>query len=88
MNELEIFLRLSLAGLSIVITIISLISFWKIKDGKLALATLGFSLFAVEGGLLSIGIFSPVVEAYITVELTVGIAFLALIFFYLSIVKR
>jgi hypothetical protein len=88
MNELEIFLRLSLTGLSIVITIISLTSFFKLKDGKLALATLGFFLFAVEGGLLSIGIFSPIVEAYVTVELTVGIAFLALIFFYLSIVKR
>jgi uncharacterized membrane protein len=88
MNELEIFLRLSLAGLSIVITIISLISFWKVKDGKMALASLGFCLFAVEGTLLSIGIFSPVVEAYVTVELMVGIAFLALIFFYLSILKR
>jgi hypothetical protein len=88
MNELEIFLRFSLAGLAIVITSISLISYWKLKTLKMRLASLGFCLFAAEGILLSIGIFLPIVETYITVELTVCIAFLALIFFYLSILKR
>jgi hypothetical protein len=88
MNEFEIFLRLSLTGLSIVITVISLLSFWKVKDGKIALASLGFCLFAMEGTVLSFGIFFPAVEAFVTVELTAGIAFLALIFFYLSILKR
>lgn len=88
MNELEIFLRLSLAGLAIVITIISVISFLKVRAGKIALASLGFCLFAVEGTILSFGIFFPAVEAYVTIELLTGIAFLALIFLYLSIVKR
>jgi hypothetical protein len=88
MNDLEIFFRLSLAGLSIIITIISLLSFRRVKDGKIALASLGFCLFAVEGTVLSFGIFFSAVEAFVTVELTVGIALLALIFFYLSILKR
>ena len=88
MNELEIFLRLSLAGLAIVITVISVFSFLKVRDGKIALASLGFCLFAVEGTMLSFGIFFPAVEAYISVELLTGIAFLSLIFLYLSIVKR
>jgi hypothetical protein len=88
MNDLEIFLRLSFAGLSIIITIISLLSFRKVKAGKLALASLGFLLFAVEGTILSLGIFFPTVETFVTVELSAGIAFLALIFLYLSILKR
>lgn len=88
MNDIEIFVRLSLAGLSLLITIISLVSFVKVRDGKIALASTGFFFFAVLGVLLCFGIFFPAVEAFVSVELTAGIALLALIFFYLSILKR
>lgn len=88
MNELEIFVRLSLAGLSLVITIISFLSFLRVRDGKIALASLGFCLFAIEGIILSLGVFYSSIESYVSVELTAGIAFIALIFLYLSILKR
>ncbi|MCX6664151.1 MAG: hypothetical protein NTZ75_07880 [Euryarchaeota archaeon] len=88
MNELEIFLRLSFLGLSTLISIISFISFIKTKEMKIAFASIGFLLFTLEGIIVSIGVFSPAVEQFVTTEVLVGITFISLIFFYLSILKR
>jgi len=88
MNEIELFLRFSFLGLSTVISIISLISFLKTKEIKIAFASIGFLLFTVEGIIVSIGVFSPDVEHFITTEVLVGTTFISLIFFYLSILKR
>lgn len=88
MNDLETFLRFSFAGLSIVLAGVSFASFTKIRQGKLALASVGFSLFAVEGTLLTLGTFLSMVEAIISMELLIGMSLVALIFFYLSILKR
>jgi hypothetical protein len=88
MNELEIFLRLSFLGLSTLISIISLISLIKTKEMKIAFASIGFLVFAMEGIIVSIGVFSTVFENIITTELLVGATLIALIFFYLSILKR
>ncbi len=62
MNEIEIFLRFSFLGLSTLISIISLISLIKIKEMKIAFASIGFLLFTIEGILVSIGVFSSAVE--------------------------
>jgi hypothetical protein len=88
MNELEIFLRCSFLGLSTLISIISLVSLTKIKEMKLAFASVGFLIFTIEGILVSIGIFSSAIETMITPVTLIGISFIALIFFYLSILKR
>jgi hypothetical protein len=45
-------------------------------------------LFTVEGIIVSIGVFLPVVEHFVTTEVLVSIIFISLIFFYLSILKR
>jgi hypothetical protein len=88
MNELEIFLRLSFLGLSAIICIISLISLKKTKEMKIGFASIGFLIFVIESIIVSIGIFSTTIETMITTELLVGTTFIALIFFYLSILKR
>ena len=88
MNELEIFLRFSFLGLSTLITIISLLSLIKIKEAKILFASIGFLIFTIEGILLSIGVFSSVIESVVTPAILVGASFIALIFFYLSIIKR
>jgi hypothetical protein len=88
MNDLELFLRLSFTGLALILTSISVASYAKIRHGKLALATLGFGLFTLEGTLLSLGAFLPTIEAFISTELLIAVSFIALIFFYLSILKR
>jgi hypothetical protein len=88
MNELELFLRFSFLGLSSLVSIISLLSLIKIKEMKVGFACAGFLLFTLEGILVSIGVFSSTVEAMVTPVTLLGISFLALIFFYLSILKR
>jgi len=88
MNELELFLRFSFLGLSSLVSIISLLSLIKIKEIKVGFACVGFLLFTFEGILVSIGVFSSAVEAMVTPVTLLGISFLALIFFYLSILKR
>ena len=88
MNEIELFLRFSFLGLSTLISIISLISFLKTKEIKIAFASIGFLLFTVEGIIVLIGVFSPVVKQFVTTEVLVGTTFISLIFFYLSILKR
>ncbi len=88
MNELEIFLRISFLGLSTLISVISLLSLIKIKEMKIAFASLGFLFFTIEGILVTLGIFFAGVETIVTPVILVGISFLALIFFYLSLLKR
>lgn len=88
MNELEIFLRFSFLGVSSILSMISLLSLAKIKEMKFAFASIGFLLFTIEGMLVSIGVFSFAIETIITPATLVGISFLALIFFYFSLLKR
>jgi hypothetical protein len=88
MNELELFLRFSFLGLSSLVSIISLLSLIKIKEMKVGFACVGFLLFTLEGILVSIGVFSSAIEAMVTPATLLGVSFLALIFFYLSILKR
>ncbi len=88
MNDLEIFLRFSFLGLSALISIFSLLSLRKTKELKIAFASAGFALFMVEGILVSIGVFFTAVEQYVSPVVLIGLTFLSLIFFYLSILKR
>ena len=88
MNEIEIFVRFSFLGLSTLLSIISLVSLIKTKELKIGFASIGFLLFTVEGIIVSIGVFLPVVEHFVTTEVLVSIIFISLIFFYLSILKR
>jgi hypothetical protein len=88
MNELELFIRFSFLGLSVVVSMISLLSFVKTKELKIAFATIGFLLFTLEGIIVSIGVFLSAVEDLVTTEVLVGTTFISLIFFYISIVKR
>ena len=88
MNELEIFLRFSFLGLSSILTLISCLSLVKIKEMKVAFAFTGFLLFTLEGVLVALGVFSSEIESIVTPATLIGIGFLALIFFYLSLLKR
>jgi hypothetical protein len=88
MNEIELFLRFSFLCLSTLLSIISVISFLKTKEIKIAFASIGFLLFTFEGLLVSIGIFSSTVEQFVTTNVLIGATFVSLIFFYLSILKR
>ncbi len=88
MSELEVFLRLAFFGLAILIFVLSLLSFIKTKETKIALATVGFALFALEGMILVGSIFCTSCERLISISFLVGVNFFALIFLYFSIIKR
>jgi len=88
MNELELFIRFSFLGLSLAVSIISLLSFVKTRELKIAFASIAFLVFTVVGCLVSVGVFVSSVEQLITTEILLGLIFISLIFFYLSIVKR
>ena len=88
MSEIEIFLRLAFFGLAMIMFALSMMSFANTREAKIGLATAGFGLFAVEGAVLSAGVFSSTVEGWVTMSMVVAVNFLALILLYLSIIKR
>ena len=88
MSELEVFLRLAFFGLAIILFMLSLLSFMRTKETKIALATVGFGLFAFEGLILAGSIFCDRCGDLVSISFLVGVNFLALIFLYFSIIKR
>ena len=88
MNELEIFLRIAFFGLGLLLLVLTLVSFIRVKEMKIALAAVGFAIFAFSGLVLVGGVFSSDFENMVTIGFLVGVNFVALIFFYLSIIKR
>ncbi len=88
MSELEIFLRIAFFGLSLILLILILASLKKVKETKITLAAVGFAIFFIEGIVLIAGIFYEDIESVVTIEFLVGVNFIALVFFYLSIIKR
>jgi hypothetical protein len=52
------------------------------------LAAAAFGIFAAEGVLLALGIFIEDIEALNTMIMLAGLNFLALVFLYLSVLKR
>ncbi|MBA3046507.1 MAG: hypothetical protein KKH41_08220 [Candidatus Thermoplasmatota archaeon] len=88
MEETEIFLRLAFMGLGLILTALTAASWYRARESKLLLATAGFGILFAEGALLAIGIFSENIEALNTTATLVGLNFLALVFLYLSVLKR
>lgn len=88
MNELEIFLRIAFLGLGIILLILTIASFLKVKELKIAFLACGFALFVVQGTMLVGGIFSKGLEEMVSMESIIGANLIALVFFYLSIIKK
>jgi len=88
MDEIDIFLRLAFMGMSLIMTGLTLASWYRARETKLLLATAGFGVLAAEGVLLTAGIFSGELETMNSVAMLVGLNFLALVFIYLSVLKR
>ena len=88
MNEIDIFLRLAFLGLTSLMFLLSLSAALKTKEMKLIFAATGFGIFMIEGIILTGGIFSDGMESLVTVSFLVGANFAALVFLYLSIIKK
>ena len=88
MEETEIFLRFGFLGLGLVLTGLTIASWHRTRETKLLLAASGFGTLAALGALLCAGVFSEDLEALNTTMMLIGLNFLALVFLYLSILKR
>lgn len=88
MDETEIFLRLAFAGLGMILTALTIASWARVRETKVLLAGLGFGVLAAEGLMLSAGAFSAAWEEFNGLATLVGMNFLAMIFLYLSVLKR
>lgn len=88
MGELEIFLRIAFLGFGLLLFILTFASFIRVKEMKMAFATAGFAVFLIEGIILVAGVFLKGFEEIVTMNFLVGANFIALVFFYLSIIKR
>ncbi len=88
MSELEVFLRLAFLGLAFLMFTLSLMSLARTRETKIVLATIGFGIFVIEGFVLAGGIFYSGLEDMVSTSLLVGVNLVALIFLYLSIIKR
>ncbi len=88
MDELEVFLRLAFAGLGTIMACLTLASWARTREPKVLLAGLGFGILATEGLLLAGEVFTDDAGGLIGLPLMVGLNFLAMVFLYLSVLKR
>jgi len=88
MDELEVFLRLAFAGLGLILTCLTAASWARTREPKIMLAALGFGVLAAEGLLLVFEVFLEDEGSLIGFPLLVGLNFLAMVFLYLSVLKR
>jgi hypothetical protein len=88
MDEIEVFLRLALMGLALILLGLTAASWYKTRELKLLLAAAGFGIFALEGVLLALGIFMDSAEKFVSLAVLVGLNLLTLVFIYLSFLKR
>lgn len=88
MDEIEVFLRLALMGLALILVGLTVASWYKTRELKLLLAAAGFGIFALEGVLLALGIFMTSAEEFVSLAVLVGLNLLTLVFIYLSFLKR
>jgi hypothetical protein len=88
MDELEIFLRLAFAGLGLILTCLTAASWVRTREPKIMLAALGFGVLAAEGLLLAFEVFSDDPGGLIGLPMLVGLNFIAMVFLYLSVLKR
>jgi hypothetical protein len=84
-GDLEMFLRVGIAGLALLLLLVSVVSFARVRSTKLGLLALAFALFAAKGLLLVLEGFGRPVDLGTTASL--GLAFAALVLLYVAVVR-
>ncbi|MCI0480446.1 MAG: hypothetical protein L0213_02520 [Candidatus Dadabacteria bacterium] len=89
MDNIDIFLRAALTGFSLLLFLVSAVTYWRIRSQRLLFVCLAFALFFVKGLLLTVGIFSSSVNEMFAVSTQVILLdFAIMMFLYLGIAKR
>ena len=81
MEEVLIFSSIVMAGLSLLLFTVSLVSYLRMKDSKFLFVTLAFFLFFLKGIVISLNYFEQ------QAQLVIADLFI-IIFLYLTLVKR
>ena len=89
MDDLEIFFRVALLGFSLILFVISAVTYKRIGSRRLLLVSAGFGLFFVKGLLLTLGLFvDSIGDVFDTTVLVTILDFAIMAFLYLSVVKK
>ena len=89
MDNLELFFTMALMGFSLILFVISAITYRRVKSTRLLLVSAAFGIFFVKGLLLMVGLFSDAVGDVFAASIWVIILdFGIMAFLYLSVAKR
>ena len=89
MNNLEIFFRVALMGFSLILFVISAITYRRVQRTKLLLVSLAFALFFVKGLMLTLALFiDSVGDVFHASVLVTMLDFGIMVFLYFSVVKK
>ena len=89
MDRIEIFLRVCLAGFSLLLVATSALAYYRVRNIRLLFITLAFGFFLVKGLLLTISIFLWQYEDILgETESALLLDFAVLAMLYMSVAKR
>ncbi len=89
MDNLELFFTVALMGFSLILFVISAITYRRVKSTRLLLVSAAFGIFFVKGLLLMAGLFSDTVGEVFAASIWIIILdFGIMAFLYLSVAKR
>ena len=89
MNNLELFLSVALTGFSLILFVISAITYRRVQRTKLLFVSLAFALFLVKGLMLTLGLFiDSIGDIFQSSVLVIMLDFGIMVFLYFSVVKK
>ena len=89
MNNLEIFFRVALMGFSLILFVISAITYRRVQRTRLLLVSLAFAMFFVKGLMLTLGLFiDSINDLFQTSVLVTMLDFGIMVLLYFSVVKK
>jgi len=89
MNNLELFLSVALTGFSLILFVISAITYRRVQRTKLLFVSLAFALFLVKGLMLTLGLFiDSIGDVFRSSVLVIMLDFGIMVFLYFSVVKK
>jgi len=81
MDEITLFLSIIIAGFSLLLAMVSMVAYYRLRATKLLLVSIAFLAFVVKGVLIVIGIVTQD-------TLALGIDFVILVLLYFATIKK
>jgi hypothetical protein len=89
MDNLKLFFGVALLGFSLILFVISAVTYKRVGRRRLLLVSLAFAMFFVKGLLLTLGLFvESIGDVFDSSMLVTMLDFAIMVFLYLSVVKK